>query len=113
MGCDVISRYMIYFANHKQENVHDLHDDIAFPLLHNVQRAQKIQKFNKLKMAARVTLKDVQEASQRIAPYIHRTPVMTCSTLDKMAGRSLFFKCEIFQKVGAFKVGSASFGFRL
>ena len=55
-------------------------------------------------MSARVVLKDVQEASKRIAPYIHRTPVMTCSTLDKMAGRSLFFKCEVFQKVGAFKV---------
>lgn len=51
-----------------------------------------------------VTLKDVQEASVRIAPFINHTPVMTCGTLDKMAGKSLFFKCEIFQKVGAFKV---------
>lgn len=59
-------------------------------------------------MSARVALKDVQEASKRIAPYIHRTPIMTCSTLDKMAGRSLFFKCEIFQKVGAFKFRGAS-----
>lgn len=59
-------------------------------------------------MSARVVLKDVQEASKRIAPYIHRTPVMTCSTLDKMAGRSLFFKCEVFQKVGAFKFRGAS-----
>ncbi len=57
-----------------------------------------------LEMAAKIVLKDVQEASKRIAPYIHRTPIMTCSTLDKMAGKSLFFKCEIFQKVGAFKV---------
>ena len=56
------------------------------------------------KMSARVALKDVQEASKRIAPYIHRTPIMTCSTLDNMAGKSLYFKCEMFQKVGAFKV---------
>ena len=55
-------------------------------------------------MSEIVTLKDVQEASKRIAPYIHRTPIMTCSTLDKMAGKSLFFKCEVFQKIGAFKV---------
>ena len=57
-------------------------------------------------MSARVALKDVQEASRRIAPFIHRTPIMTSSTLDKMAGKSLFFKCEIFQKVGAFKVST-------
>jgi threonine dehydratase len=52
----------------------------------------------------KVTFDDVKEASVRIAPFINRTPVMTCSTLDKMAGKSLFFKCEIFQKGGAFKV---------
>ena len=55
-------------------------------------------------MAAKIVLKDVQEASKRIAPYIHRTPIMTSSTLDHMSGKSLFFKCEVFQKVGAFKV---------
>ena len=55
-------------------------------------------------MSESVGLKDVQEASKRIAPFIHRTPIMTCSTIDRMAGKSLFFKCEIFQKVGAFKV---------
>ncbi len=41
---------------------------------------------------------DIREAADRIAPYVHRTPVMTCSTLDALAGRSLFFKCEVFQK---------------
>lgn len=51
-----------------------------------------------------ITIQDVQDAAQRIAPYIHKTPVMTCSTLDSMAGRSLHFKCDLFQKVGAFKV---------
>jgi len=51
-----------------------------------------------------VNFQDVQEAAKRIAPYIHKTPVMTCSTLDSLAGRTLHFKCELFQKVGAFKV---------
>ncbi|XP_020909767.1 serine racemase [Exaiptasia diaphana] len=54
-----------------------------------------------------VTLQDVQDASIRIGPFINHTPVMTCSTLDKMAGKSLFFKCENFQKTGAFKFRGA------
>ena len=54
-----------------------------------------------------VTLDDVRAAAQRIAGKAHRTPVMTCATLDRRAGRSLFFKCENFQKVGAFKFRGA------
>ena len=54
--------------------------------------------------AVEVCLKDVQEAAKRIKPYIHKTPVMTSSTLDSMGGRALHFKCEIFQKIGDFKV---------
>ena len=53
------------------------------------------------------TLESIQEAQNRIAPYAHRTPVLTCSTLDKLAGRELFFKCENLQKVGAFKFRGA------
>lgn len=49
----------------------------------------------------------VRDAASRIAPYAHRTPVMTSATLDRMAGRSLFFKCEMFQRVGAFKFRGA------
>ncbi|MCH7719796.1 MAG: pyridoxal-phosphate dependent enzyme [Planctomycetes bacterium] len=49
----------------------------------------------------------VREASERIAPHAHRTPVLTCATLDALAGRQLFFKCENFQKVGAFKFRGA------
>ncbi|MHC4696080.1 MAG: pyridoxal-phosphate dependent enzyme [Planctomycetota bacterium] len=52
-------------------------------------------------------LEDVREAQLRINPYAHRTPVMTCLTLNKLAGRELFFKCENFQKVGAFKFRGA------
>ncbi len=54
-----------------------------------------------------ITLDDVKNAVARIAPWAKRTPIMTCATLDRLAGRSLFFKCEQFQKVGAFKFRGA------
>jgi threonine dehydratase len=50
---------------------------------------------------------DVRAAAGRIAPYVHRTPVMTSATLDRELGASLFFKCENLQKVGAFKARGA------
>lgn len=53
------------------------------------------------------TIADVRAAAERIRPYAHRTPVLTCSSLDLMVGASLFFKCENFQKVGAFKFRGA------
>jgi threonine dehydratase len=49
----------------------------------------------------------VREAAQRIAPHVHRTPVLTCSSLDRMVGAELFFKGENFQRVGAFKFRGA------
>lgn len=52
-------------------------------------------------------LEAVRDAQARIAPYAHRTPVMTCATLDKLSGRELLFKCENLQKVGAFKFRGA------
>jgi len=52
-------------------------------------------------------LEQIQAAHNRIQPFVHRTPVLTSSSLDAMAGRSLFFKCENFQKVGAFKMRGA------
>ena len=54
-----------------------------------------------------VTPEDVRAAHERIAPYVHRTPVMTSRTLDERTGARLFFKCETFQKVGAFKARGA------
>jgi threonine dehydratase len=54
------------------------------------------------------TLNDVFAAHERIKPYIHRTPVLTSSYLDKLTGAEMFFKCENFQKAGAFKVRGAS-----
>ncbi|MBI5913863.1 MAG: pyridoxal-phosphate dependent enzyme [Bacteroidetes bacterium] len=47
-------------------------------------------------------------AHRRIQPYIHRTPVFTCQTIDRMAGAAVFFKCENFQKMGAFKMRGAA-----
>jgi threonine dehydratase/serine racemase len=54
-----------------------------------------------------VDLDAVRAAAERIAGHAHRTPVMTCSTLDRLAGRQLFFKGEQFQKAGAFKFRGA------
>lgn len=50
----------------------------------------------------------VLAAAARIEGHVHRTPVLTCATLDRMAGASLFFKCENLQKVGAFKMRGAA-----
>ncbi len=54
------------------------------------------------------TFNDVLEAKQRIASYIHRTPVLTSSYLNELTGAELFFKCENFQKAGVFKARGAS-----
>ncbi|ROR94928.1 threonine dehydratase [Sinobacterium caligoides] len=54
------------------------------------------------------TFEDALAAKERIAPYVHRTPVMTSSFLNELTGAELFFKCENFQKAGAFKVRGAS-----
>lgn len=51
---------------------------------------------------------EVLEARERIEPYIHKTPVLTSSYLNDLAGAQLFFKCENLQKAGAFKVRGAS-----
>jgi threonine dehydratase len=49
----------------------------------------------------------IQQASQRIKGYANITPVMTSRTLDRMIGAQVFFKCENFQRVGAFKFRGA------
>ncbi len=50
----------------------------------------------------------IVEAHARIAPKIHRTPVLTSSSLDKLTGARIFFKCDNFQKTGSFKIRGAS-----
>lgn len=51
----------------------------------------------------KTTLKDIQQAHARIAPYIHRTPILESRALNEIIGCELVFKAENFQKVGAFK----------
>ncbi|HWY41812.1 MAG TPA: pyridoxal-phosphate dependent enzyme [Chthoniobacterales bacterium] len=53
-------------------------------------------------------LERIRAAHERIRPYIHRTPVLTSSRLDQASGAKLFFKCENFQKIGAFKARGAT-----
>ena len=55
-----------------------------------------------------VDLAVVRDAHARIAAHVLRTPVMTCSALDVATGAKLFFKCENFQSVGAFKARGAA-----
>jgi threonine dehydratase len=54
------------------------------------------------------TLADVRAAHERIRPFIHRTPVLTCSAINALVSARVFFKCENFQKVGAFKFRGAT-----
>jgi threonine dehydratase len=54
------------------------------------------------------TFDDIRRAADRIAPHVHRTPVVTCSSLDRIVGAPLFLKCENLQKVGAFKARGAT-----
>jgi len=53
------------------------------------------------------TFDDVLAAHERIAPYVHNTPVLTSSYLNQLSAAQLFFKCENLQKVGAFKARGA------
>ena len=55
-----------------------------------------------------ISLHDIQQAAQRIKPYIHRTPVLTNKSLNEKVGAQVFLKCENMQKVGAFKFRGAS-----
>ena len=59
-------------------------------------------------MAKEPTIKEIRNAYKRIRPYIHRTPILTCSTLNQMCEADLFFKCDNFQKGGAFKIRGAT-----
>ncbi|MEW6529775.1 MAG: pyridoxal-phosphate dependent enzyme [Thermodesulfobacteriota bacterium] len=53
------------------------------------------------------TIDEIRQAAERIRPYAHRTPVLTCSSLDRQVGAQVFLKCENLQKVGAFKFRGA------
>jgi threonine dehydratase len=54
------------------------------------------------------TLSDIKRAHQRITPYIINTPILTSHSIDERTGCQVYFKCENFQKVGAFKMRGAT-----
>ena len=53
-------------------------------------------------------LPTVRAAAARIAGIVHRTPMLTCETIDRLAGRRVYFKCENLQKTGSFKYRGAT-----
>jgi threonine dehydratase len=55
----------------------------------------------------------IRAAQRRIEPFIHRTPVLTSAAMDAVSGRSLWFKCELFQKTGSFKFRGATNAVRM
>ena len=52
--------------------------------------------------------KDVEAAYLRVRSFVHRTPVLSSTLLNELAGAKIFFKCENFQKTGAFKMRGAA-----
>lgn len=54
------------------------------------------------------TIDNIRNAADRIRRYICRSPVLTCNGIDQMVGGKIYFKCENFQKVGAFKIRGAT-----
>lgn len=60
------------------------------------------------KLTVPPTFDQIRETHDAIHAFIHKTPVITCSQLDNISGAHLFFKCENFQKIGAFKMRGAS-----
>lgn len=53
------------------------------------------------------TIKDIQEAKKRISPYIHHTPILRCEKMESRFGCEIYFKPEILQVTGAFKLRGA------
>ena len=52
----------------------------------------------------KITKEAVELAAKTIEPYIHRTPVLTNKSINELTGIDFYFKCENFQKIGAFKI---------
>ncbi len=61
-----------------------------------------------MKITSIPTFEDIKRVHEAIAPYINKTPVLSSSSINKMSGASIYFKCENFQKVGAFKMRGAA-----
>ncbi len=59
-------------------------------------------------MSEHPTIADIRGAAERITPFINRTPVLASTTINRITGGEVCFKCENFQKVGAFKIRGAT-----
>ncbi len=59
-------------------------------------------------MIMKISKTEIEQSHQRIKPFVHKTPILTSTYFDELIGASLFFKCENFQKVGAFKYRGAT-----
>jgi threonine dehydratase len=66
-----------------------------------------IEDANKNAIAPTVTYEDVAAAAERLQGKAHRTPVLTSTTVDRLTKSQVFFKCENFQRIGAFKFRGA------
>jgi threonine dehydratase len=77
---------------------------VSFSLIWVVTFVRNLQR---VKDSFMITRQNIEDAHDRIRPYIHRTPVLSSARLNQEAGCSIFFKCENFQKVGAFKARGA------
>jgi threonine dehydratase len=62
----------------------------------------------KVSIMSEPTIKEIKQAAERIRAYVHRTPVLTCAGINRMCDCEIFFKCENFQKAGAFKIRGAT-----
>ncbi len=54
-------------------------------------------------MSFPISQQDIEKAHERISPFVHNTPILTSSSIDEIFGCRVYFKCENFQKIGAFK----------
>jgi threonine dehydratase len=52
----------------------------------------------------KITKRAIEQAHKHIRPYIHETPVLQSAAINAIAGADIYFKCENFQKIGAFKI---------
>lgn len=54
------------------------------------------------------TIEDIRSAAERISPFVHHTPILSSSAINRIAGAAIVFKCENLQKIGAFKIRGAT-----
>ena len=74
----------------------------------NFKEMNKMEDISSIAKLSTPTKEDLLKSHQRIKPFINNTPILSSSTLNKKLDCEVFFKCENFQKMGAFKMRGAS-----